>query len=467
MLEPRVVHIPSVHVPPSSHSRSRPKQLEHPHNRWLCKISLPSNRSSHRDFMFKFDFALDDADVDPELATELASVQLGDALPQEKHEEHEEPFREIPIAELLGRLPDVISYSPLVVPVLADMGTQNMIENEEKEQNYVTLARRDLFDARFQLIAQDPGSDPPTGAKPTNTDTDTDSTARALAFVEAPSDLVSGVYEGGLKTWECALDLAGYLAGAANREMRGKRVLEVGCGTAVPTMYILRELFSAPPPPLHGSSQAQTVTELHIQDYNASVLELVSFPNLILTWYMSPAAASFRAAHKPAPAANSTPASTSDHEHEHEHDYPTPDPSVPSALPLTPALHTAFLASLAAHHIVLRIFAGSWGSFDPTLAASRYDVVLTSETIYRKESMGALLGLMRGAAGVGGVGRGDHVHVCLVAAKVLYFGVGGGVEEFVARVRGAGGEVERVWEVGVGVGRRIMRVHWGGGRGVV
>ena len=66
--------------------------------------------------------------------------------------------------------------------------------------------RRDLFDARFQLLAQ--GRD------------------EQAALVDAPADLVPGVYEGGLKTWECALDLAAYL----DRDVRGLRVLEVSVG---------------------------------------------------------------------------------------------------------------------------------------------------------------------------------------------------------------------------------------------
>jgi hypothetical protein len=75
-----------------------------------------------------------------------------------------------------------------------------------------TLVRRDLFDARFQSLEE--GRD------------------EQAALVDAPADLVPGVYEGGLKTWECALDLATYLdrdfLGAhAGRRMRGLRVLEV------------------------------------------------------------------------------------------------------------------------------------------------------------------------------------------------------------------------------------------------
>lgn len=34
---------------------------------------------------------------------------------------------------------------------------------------------------------------------------------KALQFLDAPSDLVPGVYEGGLKTWECSLDVVDYL----------------------------------------------------------------------------------------------------------------------------------------------------------------------------------------------------------------------------------------------------------------
>lgn len=80
-------------------------------------------------------------------------------------------------------------------------------------------------------------------------------------------------------------------------------------------------------------------------------------------------------------------------------------------------------------------------------------MVLTSETIHRVESPSALIELMRKTVG-------KHEYQCLVAAKVLCFGVGGGVSEFVARVEEQSGRVETVWEKSAGVGRKIMRVHW-------
>ena len=83
----------------------------------------------------------------------------------------------------------------------------------------MALSRRDLFDARFQLISTDDGGR-------------TDEAPSEVDFVDAPSDLVPGVYEGGLKTWECSLDLVECMQSIYSDElplkMRGKRILEVG-----------------------------------------------------------------------------------------------------------------------------------------------------------------------------------------------------------------------------------------------
>jgi protein-histidine N-methyltransferase len=105
----------------------------------------------------------------------------------------------------LDALPSLISYSPLAIPLSSTGRT-----------GPVTLARRDLFDARFQLISTEDASEPRTNDM-----------KQALEFLDTPSDLVPGVYEGGLKTWECSLDLVDYLDGIDSGDVRGKRVLEV------------------------------------------------------------------------------------------------------------------------------------------------------------------------------------------------------------------------------------------------
>lgn len=80
------------------------------------------------------------------------------------------------------------------------------------------LSRRDLFDARFQLISADDCA----GEKSFHSE---------VEFIDAPSDLVPGIYEGGLKTWECSLDLVACLSSIYSPKiedvLRRKRILEV------------------------------------------------------------------------------------------------------------------------------------------------------------------------------------------------------------------------------------------------
>lgn len=51
-------------------------------------------------------------------------------------------------------------------------------------------------------------------------------------------DLVSGVYEGGLKIWECSLDLVDYIKANAST-FAGKSILELGCGQGLPGVMCL------------------------------------------------------------------------------------------------------------------------------------------------------------------------------------------------------------------------------------
>ena len=107
----------------------------------------------------------------------------------------------------LDRLPPLITFSPISIPLSSG--------------RKLTLHRRDLFDARFQLISED-------GDKHSEMIGFTGPSM--LDFIDNPSDLIPGVYEGGLKTWECSLDLVDYLESLQDpeyRDVRGKRVLEV------------------------------------------------------------------------------------------------------------------------------------------------------------------------------------------------------------------------------------------------
>lgn len=271
----------------------------------------------------------------------------------------------------------------------------------------------------------------------------------------------------------------------------------------MPTLLLLDRLFAFLADEMGGdgppasdaewpSVVPETTTEIHLQDYNRAVLELVTFPNVLLAWCtypvihshplrfpscsahrhtstdVSPLSAQYRAS---APDEDSdsdsddraAAHSTSGHGHQRR----------PGALTVTPALLAAFKTSLDAHKVSLRFFSGGWTSLRAQLAhwgggrevgRPPYDVVLASETIYRTDALGPFLGVLRAATAEPGsssvVQEVPQHPMCLVAAKVLYFGVGGGVQAFVRAVEDERGTVHTVWEHREGVGRRIMQVKW-------
>ncbi|ELU05102.1 hypothetical protein CAPTEDRAFT_228634 [Capitella teleta] len=83
--------------------------------------------------------------------------------------------------------------------------------------------------------------------------------------LQASSDLKDGVYEGGLKVWECSLDLTEYLA-VHGPEFTGLSVLELGCGAGVPGIFSLQ----------------QGAKHVCFQDYNREVLEMMTAKNAFL-----------------------------------------------------------------------------------------------------------------------------------------------------------------------------------------
>ena len=194
---------------------------------------------------------------------------------------------------------------------------------------------------------------------------------------------------------------------------------------------------------------------------------------------MSPAAEEFRAS------LASTQPSTTD-EDGPDTDLPPADPTQPGELPLIPALISAFLSCLHTYGIHLKFFSGSWASFDVAGAGGPYDLILTSETIYRPASLPSLVSLLRRAtrpstpkpdalvdatanltlepstaASLDKLAK--ERSLCLVAAKLVYFGVGGGVNEFVREVTEGSesrGRVGTIWGTSRGVRRSIMRAFW-------
>nr|XP_053645551.1 histidine protein methyltransferase 1 homolog isoform X1 [Cherax quadricarinatus] len=212
---------------------------------------------------------------------------------------------------------------------------------------------------------------------------------------EDHTDLVPAVYEGGLKVWECTWDLLQFLADS-DIKLKGNRVLELGCGTALPALYCA----------LQGA-------HITLQDYNEEVINFITIPNVILNLA----------------------------------DYPfvnnvniTTDNIRPSNDIITEITSkTSF-------------YSGDWSEFDKLLSNINYeqvsnnnpdndktsrscqeykfDIILTSETIYNPKCHQRLLTLMTNCLKQDGV--------ILLAAKSYYFGVGGSTLQFADLVKSQG-----------------------------
>ncbi|KAL9411390.1 hypothetical protein AB3S75_045061 [Citrus x aurantiifolia] len=196
------------------------------------------------------------------------------------------------------------------------------------------------------------------------------------------SDLVPGVYEGGLKLWEGSIDLVKALrldVQNGNISFSGKHVLELGCGHGLPGIFAC----------LEGAAV------IHFQDFNAEVLRYLTIPNVIA--------------------------------------------NVPKKLQPAPTIETNCQSGAE-----VRFFAGDWSQIHQLLPCvkydekdlnchpgdgptSGYDIILMAETIYSVSAHQSLYGLIKKSI--------SRPHgVVYLAAKKHYFGVGGGTRRFLSMV---------------------------------
>jgi protein-histidine N-methyltransferase len=186
------------------------------------------------------------------------------------------------------------------------------------------------------------------------------------------------------------------------------------------------------------SEQKQPLV-LTLADYNPTVLYLVTLPNLVLAWALQQRKAN----------AVVEEAFTPDEE-----------------LELTPEVLDAFRQSLSANRITLSFLSGAWSPefvdllYHSGVPASLPDntktLLLGSETIYSPfalESFGStLLSILHRERleRPGGEAR------AFIAAKRLYFGVGGSLDDFVDKMRGLGASVRTLFEETQGVHRGVV-----------
>jgi protein-histidine N-methyltransferase len=195
------------------------------------------------------------------------------------------------------------------------------------------------------------------------------------------------------------------------------------------------------------SGQTKNALELAVADYNPSVLRLVTVPNLLLSWAQC---------------------RQSDWQDEGE-------------MEIDEEVLTAFTSDLAASNIGIELFSGAWGEeFVRLVKAKMGDgevegplTVIGTETIYSPfalqsfaEVLSRILGPKDGEGGEKETGKRKEKEkerdaVALVGAKMVYFGVGGSVEDFCEEVKRRGGSTEQIREETEGVRRTVMEVRWG------
>ncbi|CAK1556386.1 unnamed protein product [Leptosia nina] len=97
-------------------------------------------------------------------------------------------------------------------------------------------------------------------------------------------------------------------------------------------------------------------------------------------------------------------------------------------------------------------YSGDWKLFNDMLSSEKkYDVILTSETIYNLNNYDKLIKLFEDRLNDDGI--------VYVAAKTYYFGVGGGMRQFEKAISGTGKfKTEIVWKTSSGIQREILTI---------
>ncbi|KAJ9658003.1 hypothetical protein H2198_003972 [Neophaeococcomyces mojaviensis] len=358
------------------------------------------------------------------------------------------------LPSLLATLPSQLTYNYLTIPSHHSISTLQSKTGTKTTNDsiHTRVPRRSLFDIRQQLMAE---SDP--------SDT-TDSTNTLLEGLES-GDLSNGVYEGGFKTWECAVDLADYISSHLDNldaldEGTDIHVIELGAGSAIPSLVLLRDVLQQRRTTVQSKDVQQSngttrqgqrgKVKFTFCDYNADVLRLCTAANVLLT------TATLALGDEQTAAAGNN---------ENEEDIDVDERVVAECL-----------RRLGEADVEVDFISGAWGDEFTKLVragmarasgaaeervARKKILVLASETIYAPESLGVFARTVGDFLAMGDETEEVDVSV-YVAAKKVYFGVGGGVAEFEEEIRKLGCRTEMVLDVkDAGVGRVVLEVKVG------
>lgn len=236
-------------------------------------------------------------------------------------------------------------------------------------------------------------------------------------------------------------------------------LIELGCGSAIPSIALFTELINqirrdmlSKKDNFHSTrSNTNHIQKLFIlQDFNQDVLAAVTLPNFFLNWFLAVA------------------------------DDETRDTAIKRcSISVNDELRSTFQSFLRVHNIELVFIAGSWndiprsGTFrelattkeitSPVDAGTRtdttaessslygiggFDLILASETIYSPKSTTEFAELVQQLL--------VPDNLALVAAKKIYFGIGGGIDDFSCKIGLHGVMTECAFKETSGLGREII-----------
>jgi len=251
--------------------------------------------------------------------------------------------------------------------------------------NYTTpnghlIYRRELYDVKHQIMMEDKDV----------------LKLSELLIDKNDADVQTNVYEGGFKSWECSYDTVDEIHESITDGLFNLSILELGCGTALPSCYILKEKFEK------DNHQAMKIV---LSDFNYEVLRLVTIPNLLINW------------------ASTLPV-------EKLHELTTDDINCRfenNEVFVSKKLIEEFECQLLKYSVQLIPISGSWGrEFNKIVQGYNIDFIISSETIYSTKTLPVVAESVKEILQNADTKQGR----ALIAAKNIYFGVGGSVIEF-------------------------------------
>ena len=303
----------------------------------------------------------------------------------------------------------------------------------------------------------------PTNNEPTSPSNST-WTTNLLSGLEN-GDLTSGIYEGGFKTWECAMDLAGLCSRLDLSIEGGLDIVELGAGSAIPSLVVLQSMLAMARTTDSNKKDTAAALSLTLCDYNEDVLRLATAPNLLLNYAQQ--CQLVDSLLSPSSSSSTTTAQGQDPLDEGDLDMDD----------LGEEYISRVETGLGDRNTSIDFISGGWGPefvnliLPPPSSTSKSTsattprspcrnlLILASETIYSPSATAVfadtVIRLLRRHRELYPTGSAR----AWIAAKKVYFGVGGGVDDFKDQVQSLGGCVANLTETSdTGVGRVIIEV---------